>query len=158
LTKIYYRGVDCVFIGYSQTSKAYRFLNLETPSPHTIIESLHANFFEHIFPKKKEFLEQDTSSSISPLKRKIVEPLEESQPRRSARLSKPRDFGPNFQIYLVEKDPESYAEAMSSNDALFWHEAIDDEMHSIMSNNTWIYQSSLLDVSLFVVDGSLERN
>ena len=45
LTKIGYRGVDCVFISYSQTSKAYRFLNLETPSPHTTIESLHANFF-----------------------------------------------------------------------------------------------------------------
>lgn len=45
LTKIGYRGVDCVFIGYSQTSEAYRFLNLETPCPHTIIKSLHANFF-----------------------------------------------------------------------------------------------------------------
>lgn len=74
LTKIGYRGVDCVFIGYSQTSKAYRFLNLETPSPHTIIESLHANFFEHIYPKKKDSFEQDSSSSIFPLKRKIVEP------------------------------------------------------------------------------------
>ena len=138
LTKIGYRGVDCVFIGYSQTSKAYNFLNLETPSPHTIIESLHANFFEHIFPKKKESLEQNTSSSISTLKRKIVEPLEESQPRRSARSAKPRDFGPNFQVYLVVRDPESYAEAMASHDTPFWREAIDDEMHSIMSNNIWI--------------------
>ena len=138
MTKIGYRGVDCVFIGYSQTSKAYRFLNLETPSPHTIIESLHVKFFEHIFPKKKESLEQNASSSISTLKRKIVEPLEESQPRRSARSAKPRDFGPNFQVYLVERDPESYAEAMASHDAPFWREAIDDEIHSIMSNNTWI--------------------
>ena len=83
-------------------------------------------------------MEQNTSSSISTLKRKIVEPLEESQPRRSARSAKPRDFGPNFQVYLVERDPESYAEAMASHDAPFWREAIDDEMHSIMSNNTWI--------------------
>ncbi|KAF3664438.1 Histone acetyltransferase HAC4 [Capsicum annuum] len=35
-------------------------------------------------------------------------------------------------------DPESYAEAMFSHDAPFWREAIDDEMHSILSNNTWI--------------------
>ena len=42
----------------------------------------------------------------------------------------------NVQVYLVEKDPESYAEAMASYDAPFWREAIDDEMHSIMSNNT----------------------
>ena len=74
---------------------------------------MHANFFEHIFPKKKESLEQNTSSSISTLKTKIVEPLEESQPRRSARSAKPRDFGPNFQVYLVERDPENYAEAMA---------------------------------------------
>ena len=51
------------------------------------------------------------------LLKKIVEPLEESQPRRSARSAKPRDFGPNFQVYLVERDPESYAEAMASHDA-----------------------------------------
>ena len=62
--------------------------------------------------------------------------MEESQPRRSARSAKPRDFGPNFQVYLVQKDPENYAEAMTSHDALFWHEAIDDEMPSIMSINT----------------------
>ncbi|PHU17324.1 putative histone acetyltransferase HAC-like 1 [Capsicum chinense] len=35
-------------------------------------------------------------------------------------------------------DHESYAEAMSSHDAPFWREVIDDEMHSILSNNTWI--------------------
>ena len=99
---------------------------------------MHANFFEHIFPKKKESLEQNASSSISTLKRKIVEPLEESQPRRSARSAKPRDFGPNFQVYLVERDPKSYAEAMTSHNAPLWRESIDDEMHSIMSNNTWI--------------------
>ena len=138
LAKVGYRGVDCVFIGYSQTSKAYRFLNLETPSPHTIIESLHANFFEHIFPKKKESLEQDASSFTSPLKRKIVESIEESHLRRSIRSAQPKNFGPDFQVYLVEKDLESYAEAVSSHDAPFWREAIDDEMHSIMSNNTWI--------------------
>ena len=48
------------------------------------------------------------------------------------------NFGPNFKVYLAERDPESYAEAMASHDAPFWREAIDDEMHSIMSNNTWI--------------------
>ena len=64
--------------------------------------------------------------------------MEESQPRCSSRSAKSKDFGPDFQAYLVEKDPESYAEAMSSHDAPFWREAIDDEMHSILSNNTWI--------------------
>ena len=47
---------------------------------------------------------------------------------------------------------------MASHDAPLWREAIDDEMHSIMSNNTWILSDLILDVSLLVVDGSLERN
>ncbi|KAF3685974.1 hypothetical protein FXO37_00081 [Capsicum annuum] len=76
-------------------------------------------------------------------KRKIVEPLEESQPRHSSRSAKSKDFGPNFQAYLVKKDPKSYAEVMSSHDAPFWREAIDDEMHSILSNNTWILSDLL---------------
>ena len=62
--------------------------------------------------------------------------MKESQPRCSTRSTKPRDFGSNFQVYLVEKDHESYTEAMTSHDAPFKGEAIDDEMHSIMSNNT----------------------
>lgn len=69
--------------------------------------------------------------------------MEESQPRRSSRSAKSKDFGPDFQAYLVEKDPESYVEVMSSHDAPFWRETIDDEIHSILSNNIWI----VLDLS-----------
>lgn len=39
---------------------------------------------------------------------------------------------------MVNKDSESYSEALSSQDAPFWHEAIEEEMQSIISNNTWI--------------------
>ena len=53
LTKIGYRGVDCVFIGYSQTSKAYRFLNLETPSPHKILNRCMLTFLSIYFLRKK---------------------------------------------------------------------------------------------------------
>ncbi|GJT04459.1 zinc finger, CCHC-type containing protein [Tanacetum coccineum] len=36
------------------------------------------------------------------------------------------------------KDPRTYDEAMQSRDASFWKEAIDDEIGSIMENNTWV--------------------
>ena len=88
-------------------------MKIETPSSYTIIESFH-DFFEHIFPKKKESLEQDTSSPISPHKRKRVEPLEQSQPRFSARSAKLRHFENIFHVYLVEKDPKSNTEAICS--------------------------------------------
>uniref|UniRef100_A0A2N9EFL2 Uncharacterized protein n=1 Tax=Fagus sylvatica TaxID=28930 RepID=A0A2N9EFL2_FAGSY len=38
----------------------------------------------------------------------------------------------------VEEDPNTYNEAMASRDAAFWREAINDEMDSILSNNTWV--------------------
>uniref|UniRef100_A0A2N9GCP6 Uncharacterized protein n=1 Tax=Fagus sylvatica TaxID=28930 RepID=A0A2N9GCP6_FAGSY len=38
----------------------------------------------------------------------------------------------------VEEDPNTYSEAMASRDATFWREAVNDEMNSILSNNTWV--------------------
>ncbi|GJW41995.1 zinc finger, CCHC-type containing protein [Tanacetum coccineum] len=40
--------------------------------------------------------------------------------------------------YSIEEDPRTYDEAMQSRDAAFWKEAIDDEIGSIMENNTWV--------------------
>ncbi|GKB62086.1 zinc finger, CCHC-type containing protein [Tanacetum coccineum] len=37
-----------------------------------------------------------------------------------------------------EDDPKIFDEAMKSQDIAFWKEAINDEMHSIMGNNTWV--------------------
>ncbi|XP_019240065.1 PREDICTED: uncharacterized protein LOC109220059 [Nicotiana attenuata] len=41
-------------------------------------------------------------------------------------------------VLNVEEDPKTFQEAMSSGDAAFWNEAVDDEMDSIISNNTWV--------------------
>ncbi|GKD83233.1 zinc finger, CCHC-type containing protein, partial [Tanacetum coccineum] len=38
----------------------------------------------------------------------------------------------------IEEDPRTYDEAMLSRDAAFYKEAIDDEIGSIMENNTWV--------------------
>ena len=38
----------------------------------------------------------------------------------------------------MEDNPPTYEEAMSSRDKAFWEEAINDEMDSIMGNNTWV--------------------
>jgi hypothetical protein len=75
--------------------------------------------------------------------------------RRSKRARKEKSFGPDFQTYLVEgtrdevgfqyaycyhidDDPRTYKEAMESRDVAFWKEAINDEMDSIIGNDTWI--------------------
>ena len=40
--------------------------------------------------------------------------------------------------FNIDKDPQSFDEAMRSRDAPFWKEAIDDEMYSIVGNRTWV--------------------
>ncbi|GJR28325.1 zinc finger, CCHC-type containing protein [Tanacetum coccineum] len=39
---------------------------------------------------------------------------------------------------IIEEDLRTYNEAMQSRDAAFWKEAINDEIGSIMENNTWV--------------------
>ncbi|GJY79188.1 zinc finger, CCHC-type containing protein [Tanacetum coccineum] len=40
--------------------------------------------------------------------------------------------------FNVEDDPKTFDEAMKSQDVSFWKEAINDEMNSVMGNNTWV--------------------
>ena len=40
-------------------------------------------------------------------------------------------------MYNLQDDLTSLEETLSSSDSSFWKEAINDEMDSIISNNTW---------------------
>ncbi|GKB27606.1 zinc finger, CCHC-type containing protein [Tanacetum coccineum] len=40
--------------------------------------------------------------------------------------------------FNVEDDPKTFDEAIKSQDVTFWKKAINDEMKSIMGNNTWV--------------------
>ncbi|PWA48006.1 zinc finger, CCHC-type [Artemisia annua] len=85
----------------------------------------------------------------------VVEQQPEPELRRSNRVRTPKSFGPEFQLYLiegtrsevsdqysycfiVEDDTKTFEEAMKSQDVAFWKEAINDEMDSIMGNNTYV--------------------
>ena len=41
-------------------------------------------------------------------------------------------------LFNVEGDPLTYRDARTSHDSAFWKKTIDDEMQSIMGNNTWV--------------------
>ncbi|GJX12115.1 zinc finger, CCHC-type containing protein, partial [Tanacetum coccineum] len=47
-------------------------------------------------------------------------------------------YAEHSKAYSVEEDPRTYNEAMQSRDIAFWKEAINDEIGSIMENNTWV--------------------
>ncbi|XP_075112339.1 uncharacterized protein LOC142182195 [Nicotiana tabacum] len=151
------------FIGYAENSKAYRFLVIEpndSYSVNTVIESRDAIFDETRFvsiPRSKDIVLDDPSSSTS---QSSIFQNDENQDdivevRRSKRVRKEKTYGDDFYIYLVEgsidktgnkipycynmkNDPTTFNEAMQSPDAPLWKEAIQDEIDSIMENNTWI--------------------
>nr|GEV83970.1 zinc finger, CCHC-type [Tanacetum cinerariifolium] len=153
------KGIDCIFVGYAEHSKAYRFYVIElndSVSINSIIESRDAIFDENrffsiprpndIIPNSDESQRDDHSDDV---------PSETPEPHKGKRVRKAKLYGFDFQLYLVEgskdqigsqysycysieENPKTYNEVMQSRDAAFWKEAIDDEIGSIMENNTWV--------------------
>ncbi|GJT05690.1 zinc finger, CCHC-type containing protein [Tanacetum coccineum] len=128
----------------------------DSVSINIIIESRDAIFDENCFstiprpkvilPNSDESQRDDHSNDVS---------SETPVPRKSKRARKAKLYGCDFQLYLVEgsrdqigsqyscyysieEDLRTYNEAMKSQDVAFWKEAIDDEIGSIMENNTWV--------------------
>ncbi|CAL2253197.1 unnamed protein product [Prunus armeniaca] len=138
------KTIDCVFIGFANTSAAYRFLVIKSDISdihvNTIIESVDADFFEEIFPykekrsgsnKRKVHDGNPDEPSSSGVQEKEVEP------RRGKRTKTPKSFGPDFVSFLTEEEPQTYKEAMASPEAPLWKEAVNSEVESIMQNHTW---------------------
>jgi hypothetical protein len=130
--KIGSKTSDCLFIGYAEHSAAYRFLVLKSDvlSCNTIVETKNVEFLESVFPLKVESVNDNPS-----LNKEDVNTYDDL---RSKRQRKETSFGNDFYTYLVENEPQTFYEAISSSDAKFWKEAIKIEMDSISKNHTWI--------------------
>ncbi|GJZ26269.1 zinc finger, CCHC-type containing protein [Tanacetum coccineum] len=128
---------------------------------------------------------EDIGGSVVPeevTKEVVQQP--EPELRKSKRNRTPKDFGAEFQLYIiegtmdevfdqhsycfnVEDDPKTFDEAMKSQDVAFWKEAINDEMDSIMGNNTWVLADLPLGCKPFgckwifkrklKIDGTIEK-
>ncbi|GJY80466.1 zinc finger, CCHC-type containing protein, partial [Tanacetum coccineum] len=152
-------GIDCIFVGYAEHSKAYRFYVIEPNESvfiKLIIESKDAIFDENRFssiPRPNDIIPNSVESQRDD--HSIDVPSEIPEPRKGKRVRKAKSYGSDFQLYLVEgsrdqvgsqysycysidEDPRTNNEAMQSRDASLWKEAIDDEIGSIMENNTWV--------------------
>ncbi|GJV60994.1 zinc finger, CCHC-type containing protein [Tanacetum coccineum] len=119
-----YSGLSEGFWGeaiYAEHSNPYRFYVIEpndSVSINSIIESKDVIFDENRFssiPRPKDILPNLEESQRDDHSDDV--PSETPEPRR---------------------DPRTYNEAMKSQDAAFWKEVIDDEICSIMKNNTWV--------------------
>nr|GEY55007.1 zinc finger, CCHC-type [Tanacetum cinerariifolium] len=125
------KGIDCIFVGYAKQSKAYRFYVTEPNnfvSINSTIELRDAIFDENRFasiPRPKDIIPNSVKSQRNDHSDDV--PNDTPEPRKGKR-----------------EDPRTYNAGMQSRDATFWKEAIDDEIGSIMENNTWV----LLDLPL----------
>ncbi|GJW47406.1 zinc finger, CCHC-type containing protein [Tanacetum coccineum] len=160
------RGIECIFIGYAKHSMAFRFYVTEPNESiiiNSIIKSRDAILDENIFssvpkPSQRSLVNgtEDSGGLVFPkeVNEEVVQqPKHELRKRKRHRTLK--DLGPKFQLYLikgtrdlisdqhsycfnVDDDPKTFDEAMKSQDVAFWKEAINDEMDSIIGNNTWV--------------------
>ncbi|GJS98088.1 retrovirus-related pol polyprotein from transposon TNT 1-94 [Tanacetum coccineum] len=125
------KGIDCIFFGYVEHSKAYRFYVIE-PNDFYIVSSSSGTQGGDLLGET---------------------PIEIFESQRSNRARVVKSYGSDFHIYLVEgsrdeietqysysysieEDPKTIDEAIKSRDVAFWKEVVDDEIGSIMENNT----------------------
>jgi hypothetical protein len=120
-----------------KNSTAYSFLDIQN---NIIFESGDAIFHEEKFPFKsknsggeKNILSQPSSSTSHLQTQENIE----LEPRRSKRARVEKDFGPDYYVFNLEENPPNLKEALASPDAIFWKEAVNDEMDSLISNKTW---------------------
>ncbi|GJY29826.1 zinc finger, CCHC-type containing protein [Tanacetum coccineum] len=129
------RGIECIFVGYVEHSKAFRFYVIEpndSVSINSIIESKDAIFDENKFssvPKPSLRIPNETEDiggSVVP-EEVTEEVVQQPEPelRKTKRSRNPKNFGLEFQLYLIEGTKDE-------------KEAINDEMDSIMGNKTWV--------------------
>nr|GEU71807.1 zinc finger, CCHC-type [Tanacetum cinerariifolium] len=160
------RGIECIFVGYVEHSMAFRFYAIkpnDSVAINSIIESRYAIFDENRFSsvprqsQKSLVIRTKDIGGLVVLKKVTKEVVQQPEPelKKSKRNRSSKDFGPDFQLYLiegtrdevsnqhfycfnVEDDPKTFDEAMKFQDVAFWKEAIDDETDFIMGNNTWV--------------------
>ncbi|GJZ64303.1 hypothetical protein Tco_0620724, partial [Tanacetum coccineum] len=140
------RGIKCIFVGYVEHSKAFRFFVIEPNelvSINSIIESRDAIFDENILssvpiPSLKIPNETDDIGGSLVHEEVTKEVVQQPEPelRKSKRNRTPKNFVLEFQLYLiegtrdevsdqhsycfnVEDNPKTFDETMKSRDVAF---------------------------------------
>ncbi|GJS48807.1 zinc finger, CCHC-type containing protein [Tanacetum coccineum] len=109
------RGIECIFVGYAEHSKAFRFYVIEhneLVSINSIIESRDAIFDENRFssvprPRQRSLINRIEDIGGSVVLEEVTEEVVIQQPEPELRKSKrnriPKNIGPEFQLYLRVK-------------------------------------------------------
>ncbi|GJS91034.1 zinc finger, CCHC-type containing protein [Tanacetum coccineum] len=131
------RGIECIFVGYVKHFKVFRFYVIETNdsvSINSIIESrdaiFHENRFSSVLRTSLKILNRTEENGGSMVPEEVVQ-QPEPKLRKSKKNRSPKNFGLEFQLYLIERirddvsdqhsycfnvedDPKTFDEAMKS--------------------------------------------
>nr|GEV58927.1 retrotransposon protein, putative, Ty1-copia subclass [Tanacetum cinerariifolium] len=102
--KIGPKYVDCIFIGYAKNNSAYRFI---------VYESKKSRY-------RKEYNKRQRDDNDLQDERQDKTKDEEVGPRRSKRARNEKSFGLDFVSFMVENEPTSYEEALTSLEGYKW--------------------------------------
>ncbi|GJT58722.1 zinc finger, CCHC-type containing protein [Tanacetum coccineum] len=106
----------------------------DSMSINTIIESIDAIFDENRFssiPRPMDIIPNSDKSQRDDHLNDV--PSETPEPRKSKRARKAKSYGSDFRLYLVEGSRDHIGSQYS-----YCYKAIDDEIGSIIENNTWV--------------------
>nr|GEW29767.1 retrotransposon protein, putative, Ty1-copia subclass [Tanacetum cinerariifolium] len=143
-----------LWMGRKPSHHAYCFIVHDSKNPdiqkNGVMESRNASFFQNIFPclmKKAESSSRLDDEVVQDKRQRYDNDLhdkrkyqlgeEDVKPRRSKRARTEKSFGLNFVSFMVENEPTSYREAVTSSKVYQWKEAIKSEIDSILQNHTW---------------------
>jgi hypothetical protein len=170
------KSEKCIFVGYCETQKAYRFWN---PLTRKIKISRDVDFYEEgtVFdgyslpilpPVDLEVPDVRPSAILPPYELPLPVP-DRRYPDRNRNPAKPRSalLALAAKVSLEDEDPFFYADAIASVDATQWIEAMKTEIAALEFNHTWTLaslppgRSSIKCRWVFklkrCVDGSIER-
>eukprot|EP00794_Sanderia_malayensis_P007838 gene7838-biopygen6374 len=161
--KLQKKSEKCVFVGYPEDSKGYKFYNADKKM---MLRSRDVIFFEDSFEHKQSeridqmeyfdfYLPANDVSDVEIAENVPDQPDQldqpDIQPRRSQRTAKPPERlgapmtgdwwnhvdSPTASIALQNEEPVSIEEALSGPDASKWKNAADSEYESLIKNGTW---------------------
>ncbi|GJV76161.1 zinc finger, CCHC-type containing protein [Tanacetum coccineum] len=143
------RGIKCIFVGYAEYSKAFKFYVIEPNDSvliNSIIELRDAIFNDNRFtsvPRPSLRIPKGTEDIGG-----LVVPEKVTKEGTRDEVSDQQSY-----CFNVEDDSKTFDEAMNSQDVALWKEVINDEMDSIMGNKTWV----LVDLPPAFLNGELDE-
>lgn len=139
--KLQPKSKKLMFVGYEGNSTNYRLFDTDTKQvtvSRNVIFHEKSTDIAHNVNKKTKIVIEENSDEEERVEEDVQDKEEKkARPQRETRV--PSRFE-DYELNYVEIDvPETYQEALASENKNSWKKAIDEELEALEKNNTWEY-------------------